>query len=220
MNKSYKRIIKGVLKNNGYSIALEGIYRKTGYKYKLTHGGTVFINEEGKYWCRGKEKESIMEFLKSVAPGRLFANKLFVVYGHDETAKNELEAILERFDVIPVFLSDEPAQGETIIEQLERCIQEVNYGIVLATPDDVGYLLNEEKQARARMRQNVVFELGMLYEALGRKRVAILIKQAHTIELPSDIDGIKRFQFQDHVKEVEGQLRTELVAAGYSLRRR
>jgi predicted nucleotide-binding protein len=54
----------------------------------------------------------------------------------------------------------------TIIESLEKKIGkqgEARFGIVLLTPDDVGYAKRDgEKEANARPRQNVVLEMGML----------------------------------------------------------
>jgi len=48
---------------------------------------------------------------------------------------------------------------------------------------------------------------------LGRRRVAILIKQP--VEHPSDMGGLIWIEFKDRVTEVAAKLFTELTEAGY-----
>jgi predicted nucleotide-binding protein len=57
---------------------------------------------------------------------------------------------------------------------------------VLLTGDDVGGLSPDTLEPRAR--QNVVFEFGFFFGALGRNRVAVLHEEG--VELPSDVHGI------------------------------
>jgi len=107
----------------------------------------------------------------------------------------------------------------TIIESLERKIGkagESRFGIVLLTPDDVGYAKRDgEKEAKPRARQNVIMEMGMLLSSLARERVAILVKGF--VELPSDAAGIIYLHFNDHVKEVVPKLAERLQAYGIPL---
>ena len=67
--------------------------------------------------------------------------------------------------------------GRTIIEQLMEYIPRANFGIVLMTPDDMGYPKNEQSQPQPRARQNVVLELGMLLMKFDRSRIATLLKK-------------------------------------------
>ena len=84
------------------------------------------------------------------------------------------------------------------------------------TPDDIGYAKSEkETNTQPRARQNVVFEMGMLIAAIGRKNVAIL-KKGH-IEVPSDAQGILYIAFNDHVKETVPKLVDRLNAVGFML---
>ena len=108
----------------------------------------------------------------------------------------------------------------TIIEALEKEMgpgaDRVRYGIVLLTPDDMGYSKAAgHEQARPRARQNVVLEMGMLISAIGRQNVAILKKG--DLEIPSDADGILRIQFESHVKETITKLCDHLMQAGFQL---
>ena len=90
------------------------------------------------------------------------------------------------------------------------------FGIVLLTPDDIGYAKADgDKEAQPRARQNVVLEMGMLISALGRKNVAILKKQH--LEVPSDAQGILYIPFNDHVKEAVPKLVDRLRSSGFVL---
>ena len=75
-------------------------------------------------------------------------------------------------------MSTEP--GAAHIEALERQIgkePEAKFGIILMTPDDVGYASRDgSEKAQPRARQNVVMEMGMLLASLTRDKVVILVK--------------------------------------------
>jgi predicted nucleotide-binding protein len=141
---------------------------------------------------------------------------VFIVYGHDIAARDNLELLLRRMGLEPIVLANLPAAGDTIIEKLERYIGEhgnVGYACVLLTPDDQGHKAGQPEEIKYRARQNVVLELGMVLSRLGRPRVAILHKQS--VELPSDIAGLIYIAFQERVDEVRTALFKELQNAGY-----
>lgn len=141
---------------------------------------------------------------------------VFIVYGHDTVARDNLELLLRRMGLEPIVLVNLPAAGDTIIEKLERYLGEhgnVGYACVLLTPDDQGYKMGKPEEIKYRARQNVVLELGMVLSRLGRPRVAILHKQS--VELPSDIAGLIYIPFQERVDEVKTSLFKELQNAGY-----
>jgi predicted nucleotide-binding protein len=60
-----------------------------------------------------------------------------------------------------------------------------------------------------------VLELGMFLSKLGRKKVAILLKEAVDFERPSDIQGLVYIPFQNRVDEVSINLIRELTRQGY-----
>lgn len=64
----------------------------------------------------------------------------------------------------------------------------------------------------------MVLELGMLLAHLGRKRVAILLRDQESMERPSDIQGLIYIPFKtDLTKEAGLLLAKEMVAAGYKI---
>ena len=156
-----------------------------------------------------------------VAPAKVEAKgKVFVVHGHDQTSREQLELVLHKLGLDPFVLQNTGGAGLTIIEALEKEIgpnaAEVKFGIVLLTPDDFGYSKTDgADKAQPRARQNVVLEMGMLLSSIGRKNVAIL-KKGH-VDVPSDAQGILYLGFNDHVKEVVPRLVDRLTSAGFVL---
>lgn len=147
-------------------------------------------------------------------------DKVFVVHGHDAVAREQLELVLHKLGLDPFVLANTGGGGLTIIESLEDEIggnaDAARFGIVLMTPDDMGYSKRDgEAKVEPRARQNVVLEMGMLISALGRPNVAIL-KKGH-LEVPSDADGILYIGFNDHVKETVPRLAERLAKAGFIL---
>lgn len=180
----------------------------------LNNGGKVNCYNTGKHNIQGKGQEDI----RSILEGTIQKNsrKIFVVYGHDEIARTQLEALLRRWDLEPIILDQQASSGQTIIEKLEEYGSDVGYAIVLATPDDEGKA-KDESVYKSRVRQNVVLELGMFLAKLDREHVAILLKEAVDFEKPSDIQGLVYIPFQNKVDEVSISLIRELSKQGYTI---
>ena len=113
--------------------------------------------------------------------------RVFLVHGHDEEAKQSVARFLERLELEPVILQEQPNEGRTTIEKFEKNA-DVEYAVILLTPDDVGYVKGKKNEARSRARQNVILELGYFIGRLSRKRVCGLRKGS--VEIPSDYHGV------------------------------
>jgi predicted nucleotide-binding protein len=155
-----------------------------------------------------------------VTPAPIDADsQIFVVHGRDHDARDQLELVLRRLGLEPFILQVTGGGGDTLIEALERMIGKSAhsaFGIVLVTPDDMGYLKTEKPEdAKPRTRQNVILELGMLLASLTRKRCAIL--QKGFVELPSNMGGVITIPFNDHVREAVPKLVQRLQDAGFKL---
>jgi predicted nucleotide-binding protein len=105
----------------------------------------------------------------------------------------------------------------TFTEKVEHYGRDVTFAVVLATPDDEGYPAGRSSEKMYRTRQNVVLQLGMLLALLGRSKVAILIKDQHTMERPSDIPGLVYIPYTYHVSETAVQLAKEMRAQGFNV---
>ena len=201
-----------------------------GWQLRLSNSGIVNVFDTGSFNVQGKCQPEIKTALGAViAPAvankaaALQANqdtnrKVFVVYGHDETAKNHLEAMLRRWGLEPLIFDQLPSEGQTVIEKLEKYTADVRFAVVLATPDDEGNRAGRDDEKAYRARQNVVLELGMLLSRLGRSRVAILLKQQANMERPSDIQGLIYIPFKDDLQKEAGTiLAKEMAAQGYHI---
>jgi predicted nucleotide-binding protein len=136
---------------------------------------------------------------------------VFVVHGRDEACKHETARFLARLTGHePMILHEQANEGRTIIEKFEDHAADAGYAVVLLTADDVGHGADESTD-RPRARQNVVFELGFFFGALGRRRVAMVYEA--NVERPSDTDGIVRIPL-DEAGGWKLTLTRELDAAG------
>ena len=150
--------------------------------------------------------------------GKVLSKKVFVVYGHDTTSRTQLDSLLRRWGLEPLILDELPSKGQTIIEKLEEYTSDVGYGVVLATPDDEGHKAGATDEKMYRVRQNVVLELGMLLTKLGRKNVAILLKNQELVEKPSDIQGLIYIPFKNDIRKDAGtSLAKEMRECGYEI---
>jgi predicted nucleotide-binding protein len=156
--------------------------------------------------------EYLEEYLASNSGDSTSINKnVFVVYGHDQSSRDQLELLLRRFNLNPIILDQLPSGGQTIIEKLEANIGRARFGIVLATAEDEGHRKGHPEEKMFRARQNVILELGMLLTRLGRERVFILLQDKNNLERPSDIQGLIYIPFKDDlVREVGPLLAREL----------
>lgn len=218
--------VKIVLGRFGYEIVTERrLPNDTGTQLRLAKGSIVNVFDKGTFNCQGKNCEAVEALLREAdgpaeSPPERPANftKVFVVYGHDAGVRNQLEAMLRRWGLDPLILDQLPSEGQTIIEKLEKYTGQVNFGVVLATPDDEGHRATHEDEKAYRARQNVVLELGMLLSKLGRKRVAILLKQHEKMERPSDIQGLIYIPFKDDIaREAAVILAKEMDSQGYKI---
>lgn len=115
------------------------------------------------------------------------SRNVFVVHGHDEYIRVEVEAFLRCIGYEPIVLFKEPNKGQTIIEKIEANANNVCYSIVLYTPCDFGRDKNTVEE-KPRARQNVVFEHGYMCALLGRQHVSALCSEG--VEVPGDLSGV------------------------------
>jgi len=156
-----------------------------------------------------------------VTPGgqKAVKNQIFIVHGHDVDARDQSELVLRRLGLEPFILMNSTGGGKTIIEALEGHIGRdfsSDFGIVLMTPDDVGYTKKDgPDKAEPRARQNVILETGMLLSSLTRGRMALIVK-GH-LEIPSDLQGIIRLGYNDHIREIVPKLCQRLREVGFDI---
>jgi len=87
----------------------------------------------------------------------------------------------------------------TLPEKFEYCAEESNLAVALLTPDDIGSKASDDSYD-ARVRQNVLIELGWFWGRCGRNNLLLLSRGA--IDLPSDLAGLQPVRYKKNVKEV------------------
>lgn len=96
------------------------------------------IESDENFFKKQKEENPI-----SKKTSKTLSKKIFVVHGRNNELKETTARFLEKLGLIPVILHEQANQGKTI-EKFED-YSDVDFAVVLMTPDDIGYLANEEK---------------------------------------------------------------------------
>jgi predicted nucleotide-binding protein len=133
------------------------------------------------------------------APG----DKIFLVHGRDDIAKNAVDLFLRTIGLDPIILHLKPNGGRDLLTKFREEAAGAGFAVVLMTPDDEGGIAGAG-DTNPRARQNVVFELGFFIGKLGLANVAALVKG--NVERPSDFNGIVYISYDD-----SGQWKTLLA---------
>jgi len=145
------------------------------------------------------------------------SKQVFLVHGHDEAAKANLEIFLTEIGLEPIVLHRQADQGLTVIEKFEK-YSDVGYAFILLTPDEVAYLISDDRKPdkdrkkELRARANVIFEFGYFIGRLGRSRTCCLYTGGVT--LPSDISGMIYKKFDKSIEEIAYSIIKDLKAVG------
>lgn len=145
-----------------------------------------------------------------------YNSKVFIVHGHDEEMKHNIENIIKKLKLEPIILHQQPNEGRTIIEKFTK-YSKVGAAIILLSPDDK--CKESEQQGRyskSRARQNVIFEMGFFIGKLGRERAIILYKEQKDFEFPSDYQGVLYLPYNSK-GSWKLALVKELKSLGYSV---
>lgn len=161
-------------------------------------------------------KKDTEKSMDSMAPDTLsLSRKIFIVHGHNEEMKQAVARIIGMLDLEPIILHEQPNEGKTIIEKIEKHSQEVFFAIILLSPDDKGCTVDSfPDNAKYRARQNVILEMGYFIGKFGRERVFVLYKESKDFDLPSDITGVLYTSYKD---KWQFELVRELKACGYEV---
>ncbi len=157
--------------------------------------------------------QGVVEIKPEVREQRTPGNSVFVVHGHDEAIKQSVARLLEKLGLQPIILHEKATEGRTIIEKLEH-YSDVDFAVILLTPDDIGADKEKPSDLRPRARQNVILELGFFLGVLSRKRVCPLYRGP--MELPSDYMGVG-YVLMDDAGAWKYDLAKELRAAGFDV---
>lgn len=168
------------------------------------------------------KKDPSMKEPKIVQP-----NKVFVVHGRNQKAKNAMFIFLRSIGLDPLEWNEAVTltgnAAPSISEILKVAFANVQAVVVLFTGDDVAKLQEEltnahdssfEKNLTPQPRPNVIFEAGMAF-ALHPKRTIIV--ELGNLRPFSDISGLHIIKFNDSPKERQG-IADRLKTAGCSVK--
>ena len=93
-----------------------------GICLKLDNGAIINCFSNGNHNVQGKNIQEVKDVLAGKS-GHIGNRKIFVVYGHDDIAKTQLEAMLRRWDLEPIILDQQVSAGQTIIEKIRRVLK-------------------------------------------------------------------------------------------------
>jgi hypothetical protein len=168
-----------------------------------------FLNQIQTYWDEPHESSRGQQLDPHNRMLDIAAKRVFIVHGHNDGLKQAVARLLEKLDIQPVVLHEQPNQGKTIIEKFEH-YSKVSFALILLTADDEGRVRGEPS-LRNRARQNVVLEWGFFLGLLGRERVCALYEDG--VEIPSDYSGVLLVKV-DSGSAWQYQVAKELRAAG------
>lgn len=135
--------------------------------------------------------------------------KVFIIHGHNNELKREVQLLLERIGIEGIVLHERADKGRTVIDKLIEESEPAIYAIAILTPDDV-------IDSAFRARQNVYLETGYFLGKLGKSRVLLL--KLGNIEIPSDLQGILYTEVDDVVNGYwKSKVVKELVGAGFNV---
>ena len=152
-----------------------------------------------------------LEQVEGQPPQKAVGNRVFVIHGRNHGVRDTVVRFLEKLQLEPVVMMEQPNQGRTVIEKLEDTAN-ADFAVALLTPDDQGMLKGNGPKARGR--QNVIFELGYFLRHLGRDKVCALVQGE--VEIPSDYYGVLYIALDDS-GAWQQELMRELKAAGFTI---
>lgn len=139
--------------------------------------------------------------------------RVFIVHGHNKKSLRTLKSALKNMRIEPVVLMECANHGKTVIEKFEEVADSCDCAIVAASPDDVGRLASAPSEAaQYRTRQNVLFELGYFYGALGRRSGSVVFVEYGDTEIPSDLAGVVRIDGRVSASNLKKTLAAEFAA--------
>jgi predicted nucleotide-binding protein len=141
---------------------------------------------------------------------------VFIVHGHDEVLRLEVEKVVRGLGLNAIVLKDQANEGMTLIQKFEKNSDNVCFVIVLLTADDESFT-KKDGNRELHARQNVVFEMGYFFHvfksANGTHRGLFAILE-NGVTKPGDVDGLV---YQPYIKGDRSwilSLIKELDAAG------
>ena len=120
-------------------------------------------------------------------PKNEVAQRVFITHGHSSEWR-AVQAFIEKdVQLLTIELEQEPNMGLTIIEKLIDNSVRCNSSVIVMTGDDVA---NGDE---ARVRENVMHEIGFFQGRYGRSNVILLHEEG--VNIPTNLSGVAYVPF-------------------------
>lgn len=146
-------------------------------------------------------------------PQRVVTNRVCVIHGQNDALMKAVNEYLEKLGLEPVVLHKQQTSNRNIMEKIES-LPEVDFAVVLLTPDDFAQPGKPMRNGKGHSKRNVLFELGYYIGRLGKSRVCALYNGQD--KPPRDYDGISCLSISDN-QVWRRLLELELKGAGFAL---
>lgn len=132
----------------------------------------------------------------------------------------ELQAALRHDAVsVRVWTDNVFSASQFPIDELELLLKIADFGVLVATPDDVVHSRGSERLAP---RDNVIFELGLVMGALSRSRSFVVRPHGADLKLPTDLLGLTSLDYDanesrpiaERLAPIANDIRRLVVALG------
>jgi len=90
--------------------------------------------------------------------------------------------------------------SDSTIEDLEKRLSIIDFAVLVFGPDDK---VTSRKKTALAPRDNVLFECGMCFGAIGRRRTYILRPRGMYVKFPSDLLGLKTLEYEVEDKSID-----------------
>ncbi len=200
---------------------------ETADKLKLTNGENLVVTKDKQYLidcvqkCKAKGAyvctEKFLPQTNSKAQNQTanqVKRRVFVISGADKEMKQAVSKALTKLGLVPIVSCEDTGHSRKIIEQYKD-YDDVNFAVVLLSPDDYAYAKTDEPtKRRLRPKQETVFELGFTLGKLSKDKVLVLFREATDIEMPNSFASLNVTAFDDRDSWKLSLIR-ELTKNGY-----
>ncbi|WP_027715410.1 TIR domain-containing protein [Desulfuromonas sp. TF] len=131
--------------------------------------------------------------------------RVFISHGQSDEWRKVQPFIEKDVKLQTIELAQEPNAGRTIIEKLIDNSIRCDSAVIVMTGDDF------TKEEEARVRENVMHEIGFFQGSYGRKKVILLHEEG--VNIPSNLSGVAYIPFpKDNIEAGFHVLQRELKA--------
>jgi len=113
--------------------------------------------------------------------------RVFLTHGRSDDWRRVQPFIEKDIEISTVELAQEPNQGRTIIEKLIENANRCDSAVIVMTGDDIA---NKDE---ARVRENVMHEIGFFQGRYGRSQVVLLYEEG--VNIPTNLSGVAYIPF-------------------------